>query len=127
MRLRYLYLSLIVLALAMFTSAPRLMADGVHHCDKHSDAVSTDFSSFGNHGDTLIFANFQQDKGGDWDWKGAKWDNDGGGRNWWNGKDYDGDPKTTSWANTPEPSVLTLLLASVVSLLGVTLLKKVLA
>ena len=126
MRLRYLYLSLVVLAMAMFTSAPRLMADGVHHFDKHSDVI-TDFSSFGNHGDTWILADFQQGKGGDWDWKGGKWDNDGGGRNWWNGKDYDGDPKTTSWANTPEPSVLTLLLASVVALLGVSLLKRVLA
>ncbi len=125
MRLRYLYLSLVVLALAMFTSAPCLMADGVHHYDKNSDAITTDFSSFGYHGDTLILADFQHGKGGDWNWKGAKWDNDGGGRNWWTGKDVKSDPVGSVGA--PEPSVLTLLLASVVALLGVSLLKKALA
>jgi hypothetical protein len=123
MRLRYLYLSLVILAMAMFTSAPRLMADGVRHCDRNSDAI-TDFSSFGNHDDILL-ADFQQGKGGDWDWKGAKWDNDGGGRNWWTGKGVNSDPVGT--VGTPEPSVLTLLLASVVALLGVSLLKKTIA
>ncbi len=126
MRLRSLYLGLLVFALAMFTSAPRLMADGVHHGDKDSDAITTGFSSFGDHSDTLILADSAGDKEGDWDSKGAQWDNDGGGGIWWTGKDYDGDGKT-SWVSTPEPSVLTLLLASVVALLGVSLLRKVLA
>ncbi len=121
MRLRILYLSLLIVALAMFTSAPRLMADGVHH--HHDNDGVTSFSSFENHGDTINLADFEHK--GDWQWKGAKWDNDGG-RNFWTGKDHDGDGKT-SWVTTPEPSVLTLLLASVVSLLGVSLLKKVLA
>ena len=121
MRLRILYLSLLIVALAMFTSAPRLMADGVHH--HHDNDGVTSFSSFENHGDTFNLGDF--DHKGDWQWKGAKWDNDGG-RTFWTGKDHDGDGKT-SWVTTPEPSVLTLLLASVVSLLGVSLLKKVLA
>jgi hypothetical protein len=121
--MRILYLSWLIVALAMLTSSPRLMADGIHDCDKHSDGA--DFSSFEYHGNTLHFDDFHQGKG-DWQWKGEKWDDDDGGGNWWTGKDHDGDGKT-SWVSTPEPSVLTLLLASVISLLGVSLLRKVLA
>jgi hypothetical protein len=124
MHLRILYLSLLVLALAMFTSAPRLMADGIHDHDFDKHDHGADFSSFDYHGNTLHFDD-HHDKG-DWQWKGATWDNDDGGSSIWVGKDHDGDGKTT-WASTPEPSVLTLLLASVISLFGVSLLKKALA
>ena len=146
--MRFLYVA--VLAAGLISLAgPRVFADSVCDATSHTDRSASMLQSDSDHGRSSAF-DFEGRhwivgdhseiadgrRGGDAVWV-SKWDNqwdhhDGTGwmGNWNNGRD-NGVTSTstghgTGWVSVYEPSVLTLLLTSIMALLGLSIVKKIL-